>query len=136
MKLTVNIAREPQSLRSVLHKRFLARAPPEQQREGVVCLLTCSLSPGPRRCSSPKSESPFTVPRTKPLTPSSVGDLHFSSHLRLSCASVLRVSGLWDFTRVVPTHSILETLKSRNGLAEAPLEAPSPHPHQHSGHWA
>lgn len=68
-------------------------------------------------CSSPKPELPFTVPSTKPLTPSSLEDLHLSSHLRLSCASVFASLGLY-LSRFPPT------LYSRNAKEQKKAEAP------------
>lgn len=56
-----------------------------------------SLRPG--QIQSQNQPSGCTASDAMPL-----GDLHFSTHLRLSCASVF-----WDF-KSVPTHSGLETL--------------------------
>lgn len=71
----------------------------------------------PRPCLSPKPESPFTVLSRKPLTLSSLDNLHLSSHLRLSCASVFASLGLY-LGRFPPT------LYSRNAKEQKKAEAP------------
>lgn len=91
----------------------------------MICSLTWLSQPRSQLCSSPKPESPLTVTGAKTLTPSSVGDLHFSSHLRLSCASVLASMGLY-LGRFPPT-LYSRNAKKQKELCSSPFRGhPSP----------
>lgn len=97
---------------------FLLGRGPTKIRSALLTWF--ALGPGPGQCSSLRSELPLTVLRIQPLTPSSVGDLHFSTHLRLSCASVFESLGL--YLCWFPPTLYSRNAKKRKSQAEVPLQ--------------